>query len=66
VDLDEARSYEGGARVRARNGIGESRTKRYHVLEDPTELDARPVLDGVDAERGTGEDLGCLGSRVGV
>ena len=49
--------------VRARNGIGESRPERYHVLEHAAELDARPVLYRIDAERGTGEDPGCLGGR---
>ena len=52
--------------VRARNSVREARSERYHVLEDPTELDARPVLDRIDAERGTGEDPGCLGGRIGV
>ena len=52
--------------VRARNSVREARPERYHVLEHAAELDARPVLDGVDAERGAGEDPGCLGSGVGV
>ena len=34
---------------------------RHDVLEHAADGDARPVLDGVDAERGAGEDLGCLG-----
>ena len=49
--------------VRARNSVREARPERYHVLEDAAELDARPVLDGVDAERGAGEDPRGFGGR---
>ena len=54
------------AALRSELGLDQSRPERYHVLEHAAELDARPVLYRIDAERGTGEDAGCFGSRVGV